>query len=136
MGRCREIATVLVATLAVSVCLAVYPGRSEDIGYAIVAFNSAFVSFCAVLILGAPTHVSQQEWRWTAFCIAAAVGFCVAAVGWFAANLLMALAVSPTPLSSLARLRWLAAIAWPFGPGGAVVGGALWLIGRPDRSHD
>jgi hypothetical protein len=135
MDRCREIVAVLVATLAVSVCLAVYPGRSEDIGYAVIAFNRAFVAFCAVLVLRAPAGASQREWSWTPFWIAAVVGFCVAAAAWFAANLLMALALSPTPFSSLARLRWLAAIAWPFGPGGAVVGAALWLIGRPDRTQ-
>jgi hypothetical protein len=136
MGRYGEILTVLIAALAVPACLAVYPGRSGDIGYAVTALGSAFVSFCAVLVLRAPAYAFPKEWRWTAFWTAPVVGFCVATMAWSAANLLTALVLIPPPLFSLAALGWLTTTAWPFGPDGAVVAAFLCPIGQFNRTQD
>ncbi|MBV8408269.1 MAG: hypothetical protein JOY64_11605 [Alphaproteobacteria bacterium] len=137
MGSYRLFVAFLVACLAVPVCWAVVGcGKSEDIGYATMVLGGAVVSYCAVLFLGAPAYVCQHEGKWTAFWIALLVGFGVAAVARFVANILMALALDPTPLSFPAKLGWVAGTLWPYGPAGAVVGASLWLIARPDRIGD
>jgi hypothetical protein len=137
MGRYSLFVAFLVAALAVSVFLAVigYPGKSEDAGYAIVVISSAFVSFCAVIFLGWPAYVCLQESKWAAFWIAPLLAFGVATVAWFAVGFLMALTLSPSSLSSFAKL-WVVGILWPYGPAGAVVGAVLWLIVRADPTHN
>jgi hypothetical protein len=75
----------------------------------------AVVSYSGALFLGVPAYLALRSLGWTRFWITPVVGFVVALItGIFA-------------LPSNYR--------WNLGVGvcGALVGVALWLIGRPDR---
>jgi hypothetical protein len=111
----------------------------NDTGYAVTVSVSAVISFNAVFFLGVPVYSFLLARKWTAFWIAPLVGFIVATVVWCVFIILLVLAFSngrSDLLSDLAEIHLLRALVWPIGPIGAVVGALLWLIARPDRSHD
>jgi hypothetical protein len=137
----RPIIGFVVAALAVPVFYAVvaYRGTSNDTGYAILVAGSTVFSCVVTLFLGAPAYLFLQAKKWTAFWIAPLVGFIVATAPWYVFNLLLGLVLVPDHsyvLSHLTDIDSLLGILWPIGPLGAVAGALLWLIARPDRSHD
>ena len=137
----RPIIAFVVAALVVPIFYAVvaYRGTPNDTGYAILVAGSTVVSCVAAFFFGAPVYVFLQARKWTAFWIAPLAGFIVAIVPWYVFNLLLGLVLVPDHsyvLSHLTDIDSLAEILWPIGPLGAVAGALLWLIARPDRSHD
>jgi hypothetical protein len=82
--------------------------------------KATVVSYAGALFLGAPAYLGLRSLGWTAFWIAPVVGFVIGVItGIFAVPELVFYA---TPSGG-----------WSMGVHGALVGVALWLIGRPDR---
>jgi len=98
---------------------------------------AAMVSYAGVVLLGAPAYVALRSHGWTGFWIAPVVGF---AAGVITGIVAVAVAVHLTlpdaaPIGALISRSVLSPSWNTFGLGtyGALVGVALWLIGRPDR---
>ena len=137
----RPVLGFLAAALSVPILVAAiyYPTERNDTGYAVMVSASAVISFCAVFFLGGPAYLLLRARKWTAFWIAPVVGVLVAAVAWYAFNLLLALILGNGLIFTLSRLadgNALRGLLWPIGPIGALAGAILWLIARPDRAPE
>src|SRR5262245_18094011 len=141
----RHVAAFVLAPLIVPLlmsALAIPILREEPSLYWRVLIIAATVSYTGLILVGAPAYVGFRSVGWTAFWIAPLVGFVVGviiAIGLIA--LFLAAARSGTlnyilgtnvEISSTTDEGPPWALIVP-GVIGAVVGTALWLIGRPDR---
>jgi|SRR5262245_3691146 len=143
----RHVAAFVLAPLIVPLlmsALAIPILREEPSLYWRVLIIAATVSYTGLILVGAPAYVGFRSVGWTAFWIAPLVGFVVGviiAIGLIA--LFLAAARSGTLNYILGTNVEISSTTdegqgppWALivpGVIGAVVGMALWLIGRPDR---
>ena len=94
---------------------------------------STITAYAGTQLLGVPTYFLLRSRNWTAFWLAPLLGFIAGGLTWwlFSGVILMGESLRFEPVWNLGELM---DAFWPFGPVGAVVGGVLWFIARPDRA--
>src|SRR6266481_2710874 len=151
----RHVVAFLLAPLIVPVltsALALPVLREVPSLYWLGLVTAAAVSYAGAVLAGAPAYVALRSGGWTAFWIAPLVGFVVGVIMAIGLVALFPVAVQSGALSYILEMFtdpgevvtaniqiWSTNVDSPpaalIGPGilGALVGTALWLIGRPDR---
>jgi hypothetical protein len=134
----RTVTAFLVAPLWVPAAVAplaaqMFPRVAERQWIYITLIIATIFAYGGTLVLGVPAFLALRARRYTAFWIAAALGFVVGGLTWFVFFVLFALSLG-------IGIGWPNAVDMSRGlllPGvlGSIVGATLWLIARPDLGH-
>jgi len=131
----RVVVAFLVAPLVVPIFAVVYfRGLLFDSFVVVMVLSLSTIAACAgTLLFGVPAYFLLRSRNWTAFWLAAALGFIAGGLTWwvFSGVRVMEDSLGFKPVWDL---NLMVEAFWPFGPVGAVVGSLLWFIARPDRA--
>ena len=134
----RRIIAFVVAPLLVPILLAhyLYTLAANETWFMVALMFSVAIAHGGTFILGVPIYLLMRARNWTSFWIAPLLGFFAAGFMWLGFAALLALLLDQGMSGVrvvLTNPHGLSDVMWPFGPLGAIVGMAFWLIARPDK---
>jgi hypothetical protein len=129
VGTLRFSIGFLVAPLAIPVieCSVLSPGA------VLLAFPMILLSYAGTFLFGIPAYFVLYNRKWTAFWFAPVAGFVVASLTWWFVVASIVLLFGTRFIESVGYSYWLERTWWPYGPFGALVASALWLMARLER---
>ena len=129
MGALRFVMGFLVAPLAIPVVefslLSLHAVALEDLWG---AFLTVLFSYVGTFLFGIPAYFVLYSRKWTAFWFAPVAGFVVASLTWWFVGASWVLLFGTRFIDGVGYSYWQERTLWPYGPFGALVASALWIM--------